>query len=139
MKCVRNLWKCVAHHQGWMSQPRMGVIRVSPDKVVVQNTGVLLRENIYKTACICRKGLSYLFSISTLMSFGLFQNLSSDESIIVTLEYTLSKHVKLLDCLSDLHGPLINQLSSGTSLGTSTGPDDNCFICVLHLCSFLLQ
>jgi len=94
------------------------------------NTGVPLRDNIYKTACICKKGLSYLFSISTLMSFGLFQSPSSDKSIIVTLEYTLLRHVKLLDRLSDPHGPLINWISSGTSSGTSTGPEDNCFICV---------
>src|SRR5882724_8126121 len=132
MKCVRNLWKCVVHHQGWMSQPGTGVIGVSPDKVVVQNTGVPLRENIYKTTCICKKGLSYLFSISMLTSFGLFQNLSSNESIIVTLEYTLLKCVKLLDHLSDLHGPLINWISSGTSLGESTGPDNNYY---LHLCA----
>src|SRR5882724_1503184 len=112
MKHVRKLWKCVVHHQGWMSQLGMGVIWVLPDKVVVQNTGVPLRENIYKTACICKKKLSYLFSISMLMSFGLFQNLSLDESIIDTLEYTLSKCVKLLDCLLDLHEPLINWISS---------------------------
>src|SRR5882724_3518760 len=73
MKCVRNLWKCVVHHQGWMSQPGTGVIQVSPDKVVVQNTGVPLRENIYKTACICKKGLSYLFSISMLTSLVYFK------------------------------------------------------------------
>jgi len=101
-----------------------------PDKVVVQNTGVPGKQNTYKTACICKKGLSYLFSISTLTSFGLFQSSSSDESIIVTLEHNLSRGVKLFDHLSDPHGPLINRISSGTCSGRSAGLDDSCFICV---------
>src|SRR5882724_2833019 len=79
---------------------------------------------------MCKKGLSYLFSISTLTSFGLFQNPSLDKSIIVTLEYTVLKCVKLLDHLSDLHEPLINWISSGSSPPASSGPVDNCFICV---------
>src|SRR5882724_5843936 len=49
---------------------------------------------------------------------------------IITLEYTVSKHVKLLDCLSDPYEPLINQISSGSSPATSSGPVDNCFICI---------
>src|SRR5882724_11774868 len=65
-----------------------------------------------------------------LTSFGLFQNPSSDESIIVTLECTLLRCVKLLDCLSDPRRPLINRISSGTSSGASTRLDDNCFICI---------
>ena len=64
------------------------------------------------------------------MSFGLFQSLSFDESVIVTLEYNLSRQVKLFDHLSDPHGPLINQISSETCSGTSQGLDDSCFICV---------
>jgi len=31
-KCARNLWKCVAHHQGWMFQLGMGVIWVYQTK-----------------------------------------------------------------------------------------------------------
>ena len=65
-----------------------------------------------------------------LTSFGLFQNPSLDKSIIVTMQYTLMRCVKILDCLSDPHGPLINQIFSGTSSGTSTGLDNNCFICI---------
>src|SRR5882724_9399356 len=61
---------------------------------------------------------------------GLLQNPSSDESIIVTLEYTILKHGKLLDCLSDPHKHLIHQITSGTSSGASSGPVDNCFICI---------
>src|SRR5882724_2214527 len=64
------------------------------------------------------------------MSFGLLQNPSSDDSIIVTLEYTISKCVKLLDHLTDLHEPLINWISSGSSPAASSGLVDNCFICV---------
>src|SRR5882724_7720748 len=44
--------------------------------------------------------------------FGLLQNLSMDESIIVILEYTSSNHFKLLDHLSELQEPLINWISS---------------------------
>src|SRR5882724_6796382 len=55
MKHVRNLWKGVVHHQGWMSQLETGAIQVSLDKVVVHTIGVPFRENIYKTACISKK------------------------------------------------------------------------------------
>src|SRR5882724_3160486 len=71
---------------------------------------------------------SFLYLCSHLLVY--FKNLSSDESIIFILEHTLSKCVKLLEHLSDLHEPLINQISSGTSSGTSTRLDSNCFICV---------
>jgi len=60
----------VAHHQGWHVPLGMEVIQVLSDKVVIQNTGVLLRENIYKTAGICKQGLSY---ISMLTSFVYFK------------------------------------------------------------------
>src|SRR5882724_3415784 len=85
---------------------------------------------MYIRPIVSPKRSSYLSSISTLMSFGLLQNLSLDKSIIVTLEYTPSKCVKLLDCLSDPQEPLINWISSEISSGTSSGPVDNCFICV---------
>src|SRR5882724_3471014 len=49
---------------------------------------------------------------------------------IITLEYTISKCVKLLDHLSDPHEPLINWISSGSSPAASSGLVDNCFICV---------
>src|SRR5882724_12608245 len=73
---------------------------------------------------------SYLSSISTLTSFGLLQNLSLDENIIVILEYTSSNHVKLLDHLSDPQEPLINQIYSEISSGTSSRLVDSCFICI---------
>src|SRR5882724_5728910 len=66
MKHVRNLCKCVAHHQGWMSQPGTGAIQVSLDKVVVQTIGVPFRESIYKTTCISKK--DYLTSLLQLCS-----------------------------------------------------------------------
>src|SRR5882724_3004380 len=71
---------------------------------------------------------SFLYLHSHLLVY--FKNPSLNESIIVILEYTLLKHVKLIECLSDPHKPLINQISSGTSSGASTRPDSNCFICV---------
>jgi len=66
MKHARNLWKCVAHHQGWMSQPGTGAIWVSPDKVVVQTIGVPFMESIYQTASISKK--DYLTSLLHLCS-----------------------------------------------------------------------
>src|SRR5882724_6599190 len=64
------------------------------------------------------------------MSFGILRNWSLDESITVTLEYMPSNCIKLLNHLSDLQEPLINQISSEISSGTSSGLVDSCFICV---------
>jgi len=88
-----------------------------------------LRENVYKTACISKKNHLTALYIYTHI-FGLLQNPSWDESIIVMLEYTSSNHVKLLDCLSDPQEPLINWISSDISSDTSPGPVDSCFICI---------
>src|SRR5882724_1221892 len=85
---------------------------------------------MYIRPIVSPKRSSYLSSISTLMSFGLLQNPSLDKSIIVTLEYMPSNHVKLLDHLSDLQEPLINQISSDISSGTLSRPVNSCFICV---------
>jgi len=65
-----------------------------------------------------------------LMSLVFYENPSSDESIDYHSGVYLLEHVKLLDCLSDLHKPLINWISSGSSPATSSGPVDNCFICI---------
>src|SRR5882724_11025856 len=129
MKHVRNLCKCVAHHQGWMSQPGTGAIQVSLDKVVVQTIGVPFRESIYKTTCISKK--DYLTSLLYLSShLWYFMKPVLRQSIIVTLDYTPSKCVKLLDHLSDPPKPLINQISSEISSGTSSRPVNSCFICI---------
>src|SRR5882724_3809013 len=71
MKHVRNLWKGVVHHQGWMSQLEMGVIRVSLDKLVVQTIWVPIRESIYKTTCVSKKIYltSLLYLHSCLLAF----------------------------------------------------------------------
>jgi len=53
--------------------------------VVVQN-----RKCIYGHLYLKERS-SYLFSLSMLTSFGLFQSPSLDKSIIVTLEYNLSR------------------------------------------------
>ena len=64
------------------------------------------------------------------MSLVFYETHPPTKVSIIILEYTISKHVKLLDCLSDPHKPLINQISSGSSPAASSGPVDNCFICV---------
>jgi len=79
-----------------MSQWEMGCTQVSPDRVVVQTIG--FRGNIYKAACISKT--NHLTSLLHLGSHLLvLQNLSLDESIIVTLENAPLKHVKLLEHL----------------------------------------
>ena len=93
--------------------------------VVVQTIG-----KTYIRPLVSQNKSSYLFSISTLMSLVSYKTCPQMKVSFITLEYTVLKCVKLPDCLSDLHKPLINQISSGTSLGASTGPADNCFICV---------
>src|SRR5882724_5929087 len=67
--------------------------------------------------------------------FGILQNPSLDESIIVILEYTSSNHVKLLDHLSDPQRPLINWISLEISSATSSRLVDSCFICI-HMHGF---
>src|SRR5882724_6422961 len=85
---------------------------------------------MYIRLLVSQNKLSYLSSLSMLTSFGLLQNLSLDESIIVTLEYMPLKGVKLLDCLSDLQEPLIYWIFSEIPSGTSSIPVDSCFICI---------
>jgi len=77
------------------------------------------QKNVYKAACISKQIILPLFSIYAHI-FGLLQNLSLDESIIVTLEYMPLKGVKLLDCLSDLQEPLIYWIFSEIPSGTSS-------------------
>src|SRR5882724_8393780 len=67
--------------------------------------------------------------------FGILQNPSLDESIIVILEYTSSNHVKLLDHLSDMQEPLINHISSEISSDTLSRLVNSCFICI-HMHGF---
>ena len=91
-------------------------------------TGVVhTRGKTYIRQLVSQRKPSYLFSISTLMSFGLFLKTHLWTSIIVTLEYTVSKHVKLFDSLLDLNEHLVNQMSSSPA---SSRPGNNCFICV---------
>ena len=97
---------------------------VSLDAVVVQTIGVPLKENVYKATCISILSLFYLYA----HVFGLLWNPSPDESIIIILEYTSSNHVKLLDCLSDPHEPLINHIYSEISSEASCQPVNSCFI-----------
>src|SRR5882724_3294105 len=85
---------------------------------------------MYIRLLVSQNKSSYLSSLSMLTSFGLLQNLSLDESIIVTLEYMPSKCVKLLDHLSDPQEPLIYQISSKIPSGTLSGLVDSCFICI---------
>src|SRR5882724_2299003 len=70
---------------------KWGATWVSPDAVVVQTIGVPLKENVYKTTCISKKNHLTLFYPNAHV-FGLLQNLSPDESIIIILEYTSSNH-----------------------------------------------
>jgi len=126
---MRNLWKAVAHHQGWMFQWERGChLGVTEWSSGSDNRGP--HRETYIRPLVSPKSSSYLSSISMLMSFDLLQNLSSDESITVTLEYTPSTHVKLLDHLSDPQEPLINRISSEISSGISSRPVSSCFICI---------
>jgi len=88
------------------------------------------RENVYKAACISKTRHLTSFLKSTLMSLVFYETHPQMKVLIIILEYTISKCVKLLDCLSDPHKPLINRISSGSSPAASSGPVDNCFICV---------
>jgi len=102
---------------------KQGVTWVSPDAVVVQTIGVPFKENVCKTTCISKRIILPLFYLYTHI-FGLLWKLSPDESISIILEYTSSNHVKLLDCLSDLLEPLINQVSSEVSWDAPPWPVD---------------
>jgi len=65
-----------------------------------------------------------------LMSLVFYETCPQMKVSLITLEYTISKCVRLLDHLSDLHEPLINWISSGSSPATSSRLVDNCFICI---------
>src|SRR5882724_6264968 len=88
------------------------------------------RENVFKAACISKTNHLTSFLKSTLMSLVFYKTCPQMKVSIITLEYTILKCVKLLDHLADLHKPLINRISSGSSPAASSGPVDNCFICV---------
>jgi len=83
--------------------------------------------NIYKGTCTREKIIlpHFLYLCSCILVYSRKPSLWTN--IIVTLEYTVSKCVKLFDCLSDPNEPLINWISSPPA---SSGSGDNCFICV---------
>ena len=68
---------------------------------------------------------SFLYLCSHLLVYSQKNRLRT--SITVTLEYMVSKHVKLFDRLLDPNKPLVNQISYSPA---SSRPGDNCFICV---------
>ena len=65
-------------------------------------------REMYIRSLVSQRKPSYLFSIPTLTSFGLFLKICLRTSIIVTLEYTVLTCVKLFDHLLDPNEPLLS-------------------------------
>jgi len=86
------------------------------------NRGAIQEKTYIRLLVSPKRIILSLFSIYAHVFWSFMKTHPLDKSIMVTLEYMPSKHVKLLDCLSDLQEPLINWIFSRFPQATSSGP-----------------